>query len=200
MTKTEFLQALYEKLACLPPEDAEERVSFYGEMIDDRMDDGLSEEEAVAEIGTADEIAAQIIAEAPYGKFVIEKPKSGRRMRAWEIVLLVLGSPLWISLLLACFSVAISLQGAVWSVVISLWAAFVSVMLSALAGAAGGFVLAVWGHGITGAALTGAAVFCGGLGIFLLFACVGATKGSAWLTKKIYFGVKRCFAGREGAR
>ena len=34
-------------------------------MIDDRVEDGLTEEEAVAEIGTAEEVAAQLIAELP---------------------------------------------------------------------------------------------------------------------------------------
>ena len=61
MTKTEFVLELTSKLSLLPWEEVEDRISFYVEMIDDRMEDGLSEEEAVAAVGSVDEIAAQII-------------------------------------------------------------------------------------------------------------------------------------------
>lgn len=39
MTKLQFLMALHEKLSGLPRE--EERLSFYSEMIEDRMEEGL---------------------------------------------------------------------------------------------------------------------------------------------------------------
>jgi uncharacterized membrane protein len=51
MTKQEFIDALRHKMAGLPKDDIEDRVAFYTEMIDDRVEDGLSEEQAVAEIG-----------------------------------------------------------------------------------------------------------------------------------------------------
>ena len=49
MTKKEFLSSLRSKLQGLPPSDIDERISFYSEMIDDRMDEGKSEEEAVSD-------------------------------------------------------------------------------------------------------------------------------------------------------
>ncbi len=52
MNKREFLQKLENGLSGLPREDIEQRLSFYAEMIDDRIEDGFSEEEAVAGIGT----------------------------------------------------------------------------------------------------------------------------------------------------
>ena len=61
MNKQEFLTELKKALSPLSKADLEERLSFYSEMIDDRMEEGLSEEEAVAAIGSPDEIAAQII-------------------------------------------------------------------------------------------------------------------------------------------
>ena len=57
MTKQEFLDRLRRSLAGLPLEDAEERLAFYDEMIDDRMEEGLAEEEAVSSFGTPEEIA-----------------------------------------------------------------------------------------------------------------------------------------------
>ena len=65
MTKQEFLRELWNRLTELPQEDVEKSLDYYSEMIDDRVEDGLTEEEAVAEIGTAEEVAAQLIAELP---------------------------------------------------------------------------------------------------------------------------------------
>ena len=53
MNKREFLDALRHGLYGLPQDDIEERLGFYAEMIDDRMAEGLSETEAVADLGTA---------------------------------------------------------------------------------------------------------------------------------------------------
>ena len=47
MNKQEFLSLLRRELSGLPQGDIEERVGFYAEMIDDRMEEGLTEEEAV---------------------------------------------------------------------------------------------------------------------------------------------------------
>ena len=58
MNKTEFLERLGERLSGLPQEDIDERLGFYGEMIDDRMEENLSEEEAVAQIGSMDDIVS----------------------------------------------------------------------------------------------------------------------------------------------
>jgi len=65
MTKLNFLIALNEKLSGLPREEAEERLRFYSEMIEDRMEEGLTEEEAVAAVGYIVEIAAHITADLP---------------------------------------------------------------------------------------------------------------------------------------
>jgi len=52
MNKQEFIEALYRRLSDLPWQDVEERLNFYGEMIEDHMEEGLSEEEAVASMGS----------------------------------------------------------------------------------------------------------------------------------------------------
>ena len=46
MSKQEFLEQLRRGLPGLPREDIEERLKFYSEMLEDRMEEGLSEEEA----------------------------------------------------------------------------------------------------------------------------------------------------------
>ena len=72
MTKQEFLHELKKSLKKLPKSELDECISFYGEMIDDRIEAGLSEEEAVAALGSIKKIASEKlteqISEALYGK------------------------------------------------------------------------------------------------------------------------------------
>jgi uncharacterized membrane protein len=67
LTKYEFLEKLQTKLRDLPESEVGERINFYSEMIDDRMEEGLSEEEAVAAVGTVEGIAFQISEELRLG-------------------------------------------------------------------------------------------------------------------------------------
>ena len=59
MTKNEFISRLRTRLSGLPKDEIEERLAFYSETIDDRIEDGLTQEEAVADLGDVDDIAAQ---------------------------------------------------------------------------------------------------------------------------------------------
>lgn len=59
MRKEEFLTALRAGLTGLSPEGVEKLVEFCSEMIDDRMEDGLTEKEAVAAAGSLDELIQQ---------------------------------------------------------------------------------------------------------------------------------------------
>ena len=200
MTKSEFLSELCRALGSVPENDIFERVNFYSEMIDDRIEEGMSEEEAVAAMGSVDDIASGIIADIPIGKLVREKIKPKRTLETWEILLLVLGSPLWISLLAAAFAILLALYAVLWSVVVCLWATEASLIGSALGGLVGGIVIAVVGNMLSGAALIGAALVCAGLSIFLLFGCLSATKGIARLSRAIVIRIKKMFVKKEGAQ
>ncbi len=197
MNKTEFLLDLTEKLSPLPWEEIADRWDYYSEMIDDRMEEGLSEEAAVAALGSADQIAAQILSDIPLTKLVKRKIKSSRRIKAWEIVLLVLGSPIWLSLLIAAFAVVLSLYISLWAVIISLWAVFVSLIVCALAGITVGIFWTAISNVPVGMATIGAGILCAGLSIFLFFGCKSSTKGAALLAKKMVLGIKRCFLRKE---
>ena len=109
-------------------------MTFYSEMLDDQMEEGLSEEEAVAAVGPVDEIVRQIIADTPLAKLAKERMRPRRQLKAWEIVLLVLGSPLWLSLGLAAIAVIFAFYVVLWSVSVSLWAVFASLAVCAVGG------------------------------------------------------------------
>ena len=197
MNKQEFLVQLRKGLSGLPEDDIDERLTFYSEIIDDRMEDGISEEDAVSEIGNTDDIVSQVIADVPLTKLVKEKMTPKRKLRAWEIVLLALGSPIWLSLLIAALAVIFSLYAVLWSVIVVLWAAFASLLSCGLAGIVAGIYFAAGGNGITGIAMIGAGIVCTGLSVFMFFGCKAATKGILKLTKKLAVRVKNRFIKKE---
>lgn len=186
MTKLKFLLSLHERLRDFPQDEVEERLGFYSEMIEDRMEDGLPEEEAVAAVGTVEEIAAQIASELsacePANTPVSVTAPTKKKMAAWEIVLLILGAPVWLALLIAVVAVVFSLYVSVWAVIISLWAVFVSLAVSGAAVILTGSMLALGGHGMQGIALVGLGLVCSGLAVFCFYGCKAATAGTVALT------------------
>lgn len=199
MHKQEFLSQLQKRLSRLPQDEILERMTFYSEMIDDRMEDGLSEQEAVASVGSLDQIVAQIVAEIPYGETAAKKAETKRRRSAVEIVLLVLGAPIWASLLISLFAVVLSVYLSLWSVVISLWAVFGALAGGSLAGLLAGAVLCLFrGAGIPGMALCGAGLVLAGLSILMFCACRALTGGYARLSGKLLAWIwNRCFKRRR---
>ena len=199
MNKQAFLEQLRKGLSGLPKKDIDERLIFYCEMIDDRMEDGIPEEAAVREIGNIEGIVPQIIADIPLGKIIKEKMMQKKTLNTWEVILFALGSPIWLSLLIAVFSVFISLYVALWSVMIALWSVFASFAACGLAGIAARVFLAVGDNGLTGVTMIGAGMACAGLSVSLFFGCKAATKGLMNLTRKLAIRVKTCFIHKEEA-
>lgn len=197
MTKLKFLLSLHDRLSGLPQEDVEERLNFYSEMIEDRMEEGFSEEEAVAAVGSVDEVAAQIIADIPLAKIAKEKITPKRKLRAWEIVLLTLGSPIWLALGIAAFAVILSVYAVIWALIATLWAVFGALAGGGVGFIAGGVLFSVLGKWIAGLAVIGGGLVCAGLSVFSFFGALAATKGAVKLTGKIAIGIKKCFVGKE---
>ena len=210
MTKLKFLLELEKKLSVLPQEDIEERLTFYSEIIEDRVEEGISEEDAVAQIGNIEEIAAQILAEhiveaPPCGeeKVAVEEfpatveEKSKRTIKTWELVLLIAGSPIWFSLLIAVLAVAFSLFAASWAIVISLWAVVVSLVACAVALPIAAVYFICTGYVYSGLAVIGASLVCGGLGILFCYGCKWTTKGMALLTKAAAISLMKRFRRKE---
>ncbi len=200
MNKQEFLAELRKGLSGLPQKDTEERLAFYSEMIEDRMEEGLSEEDAVSAAGKPSEITAQIIEETPFLKIAKERIKSKRRFGAGEIVLLALGSPIWLSLLISAAAVIFSLYVSLWAVIVSLWAVFAATVGCFFGVIVAGIVFICNGSVLTGVAMLAAGIVCSGLSIFMFFGCKAATKGILMFTKKIAVRIKNCFMGKEKAR
>ena len=65
MKRAEFNEALRRKLDGIAEADRKNILDYYNECIDDRMDEGASEEEAIAALGSVDELAAAVLADTP---------------------------------------------------------------------------------------------------------------------------------------
>ena len=193
MTKNEFMRELERRLAGLSDEDIARSVEYYSEIIDDAVEEGVSEEDAVASLGTPENIATQILSEIPLSKIVKDKIKKRRVLRTWEIILLILGAPLWLSLLIAVFSVIFSVYFSLWSVIICLWAAFASVIGSALGGVIIGVCQIISGSTLVGAVLVCAGLVLAGVSIFMYYLCKLATKCIILLSKVFVVAIKKCF-------
>ena len=192
MTKQEFLSSLRLRLKDLPKDELEERLTFYTEMIDDRTEEGLSEDEAIAEIGSIDEIVEQINAD------VVPRVQSKKGASKRATILLAVSSPLWIALLSAAFAIVFSVFVSIWAVVASIWALFASFAISAPAALVLGFGYAFGGNVLTGVAMLGIGSVLAGLAIFLFFGCKALTRLSIILTKKAVLLIKAGFKKSEG--
>ena len=105
MTKTDFMRNLSDRLVSVTPErispsDAMRSLDYYEEMIDDRMEDGMSEEEAVAAVGHPDDVFRDILAALPSSPQPRNDPAPSVRIPApakkktspWTVALLVVSS------------------------------------------------------------------------------------------------------------
>lgn len=119
MTRDEFLGRLGELLACLPAEQVEETKAFYAEAIADRMEDGMTEEEAVAAMGTPGEAAEATLDELPAVPRAIARTR--RRSTALLWVLTIVGSPVWVPLLIAFAAVAVTIYICIWVLALCVW-------------------------------------------------------------------------------
>ena len=199
MTKEEYLAALKKRLSGLSEEDINERISFYEEIIDDRIEDGVSEEEAVASIGTVDSVVDQILSEIPVRKFVKNKVTEKRKSGAGTVVLWILLFPIWFPLLITVFAILFSLYIVIWVLVLCLYIVDLSFALSAVVCFIAIFVYLYCGNPPGALFALGAGIFMTGLAILLFPACNAFAKGVCVLTKKVLLSIKNRFVGKESA-
>lgn len=196
MQKTEFLDRLRAALADLPAEELEKTLGYYAEMIEDRMEDGMDEEAAVAAMGDPEAVAREILLDAPLGTLVRAKIKPKRALSGWEILLLVLGAPLWLPLLATAAALLFTVYALIWSLMATLWALSAAVLLSGVAAAVGS--VWVWMQNVSsGLFVLGGALACCGLGIFGLLGMKVLTAFAVRLTVKLLRATKSLFIRRR---
>ena len=200
MNKEQFLAAIRIRLGTLPPNDVETSLDYYSEMIDDRMEDGLSEEAAVTAMGSVDDIAAQILMDTPLPTLVKAKMKTARSLRVWEIILLILGSPVWLPLLLAAGIIVLALYIVLWAVIVSLYATDLSVAVGALGCIAVFFLFLFTGFPVQAVLSLSAGLICAGLAILLFLLFNQIARAAAFLSKLPVRWLKKKFTRKEDAQ
>lgn len=209
MNKYAFMAAVREKLGDMPHEDIERSLEYYSEMIDDRLEEGFSEEEAVAAMGTPEEVAAQIISEKSDDKSKstradkngdsVNKASLWRRhkFQVWEIVLLVLGIPVWFPLLAAATVIVLSVYIVVWAAVIVFYAADLCFAVFTFIALATSLSIFMTGLIPQACMALGFVFISAGGAILAFFACNAVVKAVVSVTKKSFRGIKILVSGRE---
>ncbi|MCR5830415.1 MAG: DUF1700 domain-containing protein [Lachnospiraceae bacterium] len=196
MTKNEFLAELKSGLLSCPDEEREERVNFYDEMISDLMEEGYTEEEAVARIGNPKEIAAKIVEDIPLAVLVKEKIKPKRTLKGWEILLIILGAPIWFSLAVAAISVVFSVFVVIWSLVVVVYSVDLALAVAAIGCIVGAFLTFSWPAGML---MVGTGVFCAGAAVVLFIAAIKFTQLMMSVTRSFFMFIKSLFISKEEA-
>ena len=191
MTKQEFLTSLRAKLQGLPKEDIDERVSFYEEMINDRIDEGEDEETAVAELGSVDDVVRTIAADIPLAKIVKHRMTPKKRIPGWVIALIIISFPFWLPLVITSLSLVFSGFVLIWTMVIAAYATEVAFSAAAVSGAVS-FVAGL-ANGEMNLVALGSSILSLGAAIAGIVGCIYATIGTAKLTKRIVTGIKMIF-------
>ena len=199
MTKHEFLSELRACLAGLPEEDVLRSIEFYTEALDDRIEEGMSEESAVADLGAPKELAARILAEIPLTRLVKNKLKPRRKMSSLTVVLLIIGSPIWASLAIAALAVLFTVFAVLWAVGTAVL--YSSTLALAVGGLGGGICYlisyAMVGNIAGGIALLGAGILCAGLSILLLLVSNRYLRFLLWFSRKSFLWIKSLFVRKE---
>ena len=199
MSKDAFIGELRHQMAGLPKEAVDRTVEYYSELIADSVEDGLTEEEAVARLEPMDQIVANVVKDTPLTQIVQTRVRETKKKggSGWVIALLILGAPLWLPLLIAVLAVLFSLFIALWAVVIALWAAVLGVILAGVAAMAAGVFELVRLHVPQGLVLLGGGLVCLGLCALLYLLMKLITVGTVKLCKLIWTGMKSLFVGKK---
>lgn len=191
MNKAEFLQALAARLNGLTAQERERALNFCAEGIDDRVEDGMEENDAVAALGDVETVARELLADRPLRAVVRERVR--REGSAGRIALLICASPL----LLTLFAVGLSAYAALWAAMIAVYAAVASLLIAGAAGALGGVALMFVQGAAPGLCVCGAGLTSFALGLLLIAPMKAAGKGLWRLTKAFGRGCKRLIVGRR---
>ena len=203
MNRLEFINALGGRLEQLPKEEVQKVLDYYVESINDRMEAGMSEEEVIEAFGDLDMLAAEILVEQGYlappaAPVPVLEPEPGspdmpppagqkKHLPVWAVVLLILGSPIWLSLGVAAAAVGLSVYIVVLALLFSLWCIAISFAAAGAAGAVLSFLAPVTPDTLAFRLLAcGACLVLAGIGVLLLPACRGISGGFGHLHRRLW--------------
>lgn len=136
MTQAEFIARLDRLIAALPAEERRRATEFYSELILDRMENGKTEEEAVADCGPVEEIAEKVMA----AYTPVRQPSLF--LRVMKIIALIFGVPILLGIAIPLAAAAFVLYACLWILMACVFILVLSFGLVGLVGVVGtAFVL-----------------------------------------------------------
>ena len=204
MTKHEFTEKLQKILQerGLPAEEAAKSAEFYSEMIDDRIEDGMTEEQAISALGDIDEIAEKIFHYTPLGVLMKSKFKEKKQAAGSPVLLIllaILGFPIWFSLAIAALAILISIYIIIWAGILSVFSVVAAVGLTGvLLLPAAVFIISL--NPIAAMGLFSAGFILVGLCILFFFPAKIAAKALVSLTVLIGKGIKSLFIRKSTSK
>lgn len=112
MNRVEFIEILDVELAALKRVEREKFITYYEEIIDDYMENGFEEEAVIEKIGNPKVIAKNILSEQDTVDIKVPLTNS----KVINMILLILGFPLWGSLVFAGLMLVLSGVIVIWCI------------------------------------------------------------------------------------
>lgn len=197
MSKEDFTFYLRKRLVLLPQEDIEDRIAFYTEMIDHRMGNGMTEEEAVASLGPIEDIAEHIMSEIPLSTLVMRQVNPDHKTKGWQIALIILGFPLWFPLIVTVSVLIVTFYLTAWIIQAAFYIVVLSLAIAAAAMIPFAIYLFIHSNIPGGLFAIGAGLIVFGVALIIFALCNGVTRLLIKLTGKILYRIKSLFVGKE---
>ncbi|MCR5585515.1 MAG: DUF1700 domain-containing protein [Lachnospiraceae bacterium] len=198
MSKEEFLSALKTELERQNLSNVDNMLQFYDELICDRIEEGMTEEEATASLGSIQEIVKEVAWDKPVTTLVKEKVQQSKAKAdndgkgAIWIIIAVLGFPVWLPLaivIVTCFAVICLLY---WLLVLLAALVVLLIPLMALCFLIGGVT------GFNGVSAVsrifeefGGALVLGSVSFLIFKPCLVFFKGTGTVFTKMLSGIKK---------
>lgn len=197
MNKQEFLNQLEKALSSLPKTEIDKSLLYYSEIIDDSIEEGLTEAQAVARLESIETISQRILYETPLPVLISSRMKNKNNWT--NALLIVLGFPLWFPLLVSAGAVLLSLYVSIWSVFISFFAVIVAFGASGIVTLVYAPIAIFAYHNLlNGFGCIGISLILISLSILLMKLSVPATKTFIDCSKKLTRKIKSLFIKKGG--
>lgn len=199
MNKAQFLSEIREGISSLSEKDIESSLQYYSEMIDDRIEDGMSEEESVSAMGTVEEAVAQILRDKPAAE---PDQNKGHKGAQWARQNLTRNKRLLLVLLILSFPFLVTIAGSLLIVVISvaasLYASSIGVFVGGIACAVKGVALIAVETAVAEAILYfGVALMLLGASVLIFIAAHYFVKLMGFVCKKVIAFIKSKLPEKE---
>lgn len=181
MDKRAFLERLQAALAGLPDAERERQLAYYEEMIDDRVEEGMSESEAIAALGPVDQLTQRVLRQTPPQRRADRVRRSGIPTAVW-VLLAVLLLPLWLPLL----GLAGALVLGSFALLFGLIVAAAGLVAGLGVGGVGAMIWALVSWDLSGMSV----VFAIGAGLIAVGAALLLALPAAYLIKALWRGIK----------